>query len=186
MKASQIEKGLVVKIDGKLYTIVDFEHVKLGKGGAIYQTKLKTLSDGSIQNARIRSEETIEEVELEETEYEYLYRAGNGHILMNTANYEQITVKDSDFGDGLKFLKPNIQLRLKTYDGKIVSVTLPNTVDLTVADTPPEIKGAAITNKNKPATLDNGVIISVPSFIKTGDIIRIDTRTGEYVTRVKE
>ena len=186
MKASEMEKGQAVRIDGKLYTIVDYEHVKIGKGGAVYQTKLKTIADGSIQNARIRSEDTIEDIELDKSPYEYLYNQGGEYVLMNTVNFEQISLKGDAFGDGLKYLKPNIQLLVSTYEGKVVTITLPNTVDFKVTETPPEIKGATVTSKNKPATLDNGSIISVPVFIKVGDIVRVDTRSGEYVTRVKE
>ncbi len=186
MRASEMRKGQVLKIDGKLYAIVDFDHVKLGKGGAVYQTKLRTLTDGSIQNIRLRSEETIEEVDLDKRIYEYLYSSGNQHILMDTVTYDQITIDDDAFGDGQKYLKPNTQLQVSTYEGRPLVVTLPITVDLKVTETPPEIKGATATNQNKPATLETGAIVQVPSFVKIGELIRVDTRTGQYVTRVKE
>jgi elongation factor P len=185
MRASEMQKGLTINIDGKLYAIVDYQHVKLGKGGAVYQTKLKSLADGSIQNARLRSEETIGEVELDKRTYEYLYSSGNQHILMDTTTYDQITLDDDAFGNGVKYLKPNSQLQVSMYEGKPVIVTLPITVDLRVTDTPPEIKGATATNQNKPATLETGLVVQVPAFIRTGEMIRVDTRTGEYVTRVK-
>lgn len=181
-----MRKGQTIKIDGKLYAIVDFQHVKLGKGGAVYQTKLKSLSDGSIQNARLRSEEIVEEVYLDKGTYEYLYSSGTGHILMDTTTYDQITLDDDAFGDGTKYLKPNTQFQVSMHQGKPVIVTLPVTVDLKVTETPPEIKGATATNQNKPATLETGLVVQVPSFVKVGDIIRVDTRTGEYVTRVKD
>jgi len=181
-----MRKGQTVKIDDKLYAIVDYQHVKLGKGGAVYQTKLKNLIDGLIQNVRLRAEENIEEAFLDKTTYEYLYSSGDEHILMNTQTYDQISLDDDAFGDGPKYLKPNTQLQVSMYQGKPVVVTLPNTVDLEVTDTPPEIKGATATNQNKPATLETGLIVQVPPFIKVGEKIRIDTRTGEYVTRVKE
>jgi elongation factor P len=180
-----MQKGLTINIDGKLYAIVDYQHVKLGKGGAVYQTKLKSLADGSIQNARLRSEETIEQVELDKRTYEYLYSSGNQHILMDTTTYDQITLDDDAFGNSVKYLKPNSQLQVSMYEGKPVIVTLPITVDLRVTDTPPEIKGATATNQNKPATLETGLVVQVPAFIRTGEMIRVDTRTGEYVTRVK-
>ncbi|MEE9370484.1 MAG: elongation factor P [Sedimentisphaerales bacterium] len=186
MKASEMRKGQTVKIDGKLYAIVDYQHVKLGKGGAVYQTKLKSLTDGSIQNVRLRSEENVEEAYLDKRTYEYLYSSGSEHILMDTATYDQITLDDDAFGDGHKFLKPNTKLQVSMYEGKPVVVTLPTTVDLEVTDTPPEIKGATAANQNKPATLETGLVVQVPSFIKVGDVVRVDTRSGEYVTRVKE
>jgi elongation factor P len=185
MRASEMQKGQIVNIDGTLYAIVDFQHVKLGKGGAVYQTKIKSLADGSIQNARLRSEETIEEVELDKRTYEYLYSSGNQHFLMDTTTYDQITLDDEAFGDGTKYLKPNSQLQVSMYEGKPVIVTLPITVDLQVTDTPPEIKGATATNQNKPATLETGLVVQVPAFVRAGEMIRVDTRTGQYVTRVK-
>jgi len=183
MKAAEMKKGQTIVMDGKLYTIIDFEHVKCGKGGAIYQTKLKSVTDGLINNARIRSEETIEEATLDKRKYEYLYSEPNGHILMDLENYDQITLDDDAFGDGKKYLKPNTELVVSTYQGKIISVVLPNSVDLTVVETPPEIKGSTATGQKKSATLDTGLIINVPSFIKVGDVVRVDTRTGDYITR---
>ncbi|OHB73186.1 MAG: elongation factor P [Planctomycetes bacterium RBG_16_55_9] len=186
MRASEMRKGQTVKIDDKLYAIVDFQHVKLGKGGAVYQTKLKSLTDGTIQNVRLRAEENVEDAPLDKRTYEYLYSSGSGHVLMDTATYDQITLDDDAFGDGPKYLKPNTQLQVSMYDGRPVIVTLPITVDLEVKDTPPEIKGATATNQNKPATLETGLIVQVPAFVKVGELIRVDTRTGQYVTRVKE
>jgi len=186
MRASEMRKGQTVKIDGKLYNIVDYQHVKLGKGGAVYQTKIKSLADGSIQNVRLRSEEIVEEAFLDKRTYEYLYSAGSEHVLMDITTYDQITLDDDAFGDGPKYLKPNTQLQVSMYEDKPLVVTLPNTVDLEVKDTPPEIKGATATNQNKPATMETGLVVQVPSFIKVGEILKIDTRTGEYVTRVKQ
>lgn len=181
-----MRKGQTVKIDDKLYSIVDYQHVKLGKGGAVYQTKLKSISDGSIQNVRLRAEEIVEEAFLDKRKYEYLYSSGSEHVLMNTTTYEQISLDDDAFGDGPKYLKPNTQLQVSMYQGRPIIVELPNTVDLQVKDTPPEIKGATATNQSKPATLETGLIVQVPPFIKVGELIRIDTRTGQYVTRVKQ
>jgi elongation factor P len=186
MKVSKMTRGQTFVMDGQLYTIVDYEHVKLSKGPAVYQTKIRRLSDGSIQNTRLRSEDTIEDVELDKRTYEYLYSAGSEHILMDMVTFDQITVGDDVFSDAIKYLKPNTQLQMDMYQGKPVIVTLPITVDLVVTDTPPEIKGATASDQRKPATLETGVIVQVPSFVKVGELIRVDTRTGLYVTRVKE
>jgi elongation factor P len=187
MKASQMQKGQVITLDGKLYTILDFEHVHLGgRGGAVYQTKLKSLSDGLIQSIRLRSEERVEEVELDKRTYEYLYSKGRQHILMDMTTYEQVALDDNVFGDGAKYLKPNTQLNVSLYGGKPIIVNLPDTVELEVTQTQPEVKRATATSQNKPATLETGFVVQVPSFIKAGDIVRVDTRSGEYVTRVKE
>ena len=183
MRASEMKKGQTIKVDGKLYAIVDYQHVKLGKGGAIYQTKLKSLTDGLIQNIRLRSEETIEEAYLDRRTYEYLYSSGSEHVLMDVKTYDQISLDDAAFGDGPKYLKPNIQLQVSMYEGKPLVIELPNTVDLEVTDTAPEIKGATATNQNKPATLETGLVVQVPPFVKIGDVLRIDTRSGQYLTR---
>ena len=184
MRASDMRKGQTVKIDGKLYAISDYQHVKLGKGGAVYQTKIKSLADGTIQNVRLRAEEIVEEAYLDKITYEYLYSSGSEHVLMDIKTYEQISLDDDAFGDGPKYLKPNTQLQVTMYEGKPILVTLPNTVDLEVKNTPPEIRGATATNQAKPATLETGLVVQVPPFIKIGDTVRVDTRNGEYVTRV--
>jgi elongation factor P len=184
MKASDMKKGQTVKMDDKLYSVVDYQHVKLGKGGAVYQTKLKSLDDGSTRDVRLRSDENVEEAYLDKRNYEYLYSSGSEHVLMDLENYEQIYLNDDAFGEGPKYLKPNTQLQVSLYDNKPVIVSLPTTVDLEVTETAPEIKGATATNQNKPAKLETGISVNVPPFIKTGDVIRVDTRTGEYVTRV--
>lgn len=186
MKASEMKKAQAIKVAGKLYTIVDFEHVKLGKGGAVYQTKIKSITDGLIQNIRVRSEEILEDVELQKKSYEYLYSNASQHVLMDLQTFDQITLDDAVFGDALKYLKPNMQVVIDSYEEKPVVVTLPNTVDLTIVDTAPEIKGATAQSQTKPATLETGLVVQVPAFVKQGEIIRVDTRTGLYVTRVKE
>jgi elongation factor P len=186
MKVSDMKKGQTVTMDGVLYVIVDYQHVKLGKGGAVYQTKFKNLVDGGIRDVRLRAEETIEEAFLEKRNFEYLYSAPNEHVFMDLDNYDQISLDDDAFGEGPKYLKENEKIQISMYNGKPVVVTLPNTVDLEVKDTAPEIKGATATNQYKPATLETGLEVQVPPFIKVGEKIRVDTRTGEYVTRVKD
>ncbi len=186
MRASEMRKGQTVKVDNVLYTIVDYQHVKLGKGGAVYRTKLKSLKDGNIRDIRLRAEENIEEAYLDKRDYEYLYSSGSEHVLMDLETYDQISLDDNAFGDGQKYLKPNTRLQVSMYEGRPVVVDLPNTVDLEVAETAPEIRGATATNQPKPATLETGLVVTVPPFIKIGDIVRVDTRSGEYVTRVKD
>ncbi|AQT67383.1 Elongation factor P [Anaerohalosphaera lusitana] len=184
MKASDMKKGQTVTVDDKLYVVVDYQHVKLGKGGAVYQTKLKGLEDGGTRNIRLRADENVEEAYLDKRNYEYLYSSADEHVLMDTENFEQIMLDDDAFGDGPKYLKPNEQLKVSMYEGRPVVVELPNTVDLEVTETAPEIKGATATNQYKPATVETGYELQVPPFIKVGDVVRVDTRSGEYVTRV--
>ncbi|MCI0498958.1 MAG: elongation factor P [Planctomycetales bacterium] len=186
MKVSDMKKGQTIMMDGILYVIVDFQHVKLGKGGAVYQTKLKNLTDGGIRDIRYRAEENIEEAFLDKRNFEYLYSAPNEHVFMDLDSYDQIALDDDAFGDGAMYLKGNEKIQISMYKEKPVVVTLPNTVDLKVTDTAPEIKGATATNQYKPATLETGFVVQVPPFIRVGEKIRVDTRTGEYVTRVKD
>ena len=186
MRASEMKKGQSVTVDDKLYIIVGYQHVKLGKGGAVFQTKLKNLIDGSTRDIRLRAEEQIEEAFLDKRSFEYLYSAPDEHVLMDLETYDQISLDDNAFGEGPKYLKPNTKLQVSMYEGRPVVVSLPNTVDLRVAETAPEIKGATATNQYKPATMETGLVVSVPPFIKVGEMLRIDTRTGEYSTRVKE
>ncbi|MBN1846886.1 MAG: elongation factor P [Sedimentisphaerales bacterium] len=186
IKATEMKKGMVVKVDESPCLILDYQHVKLGKGGAVLQTKLKNVIDGTIINRRIRSEETLEQVFMERHPYEYLYSAGADHVFMHKENYEQITLDDELFADGKRFCKPNTDVELQFYDGKPLAVLLPNSVELEVADTPPKIKGATATNQYKKAILETGSEVMVPPFVESGELIRIDTRTGEYLERVKK
>ena len=186
MKVSDMKKGQTITLDGILYVIVDYQHVKLGKGGAVYQTKLKNLVDGGIRDIRYRAEENIEEAYLEKRNFEYLYSSPNEHVFMDLESYDQISLDDDAFGDGPKYLKENQKIQISMYNGRAVVVTLPNTVDLTVKETDPEIKGATATNQYKKAVMETGLEVQVPPFIKVGEKLRVDTRTGEYVTRVKD
>src|SRR6056297_1921408 len=176
MKASDMKKGMTITVDNTLYIVSDYQHVKLGKGGAVYQTKLKKIPEGSVRDIRLRADENVEEAYLDKRNYEYLYSTPNEHVLMDLETYEQIFLDDEAFGEGPKYLKPNEKLQVSMYEGKPVVVTLPNTVDLKVTETAPDIKGATATNQYKPATLETGLIIQVPPFIKIGETIRVDTR----------
>ncbi len=185
IKATEMKKGMVLKIDDALFVVVDYQHVKLGKGGAVLQTKLKSVKEGNIINKRIRSEETLEQVFVDKQPYEYLYSTGGEHILMHKETFEQISINDELFGDGPLYCKPNTDVELQLFNNNPLSVTLPNAVELVIEDTPPAIKGATATNQYKKATLETGVVVLVPPFVGPGELIRVDTRTGEYIERVK-
>ena len=186
IKATEMKKGMVLKIDGKLWVVVDYQHVKLGKGGAVLQTKLKDVLEGTTNTKRIRSEASLEDVYVDKQPYEYLYSSGGEHVLMHKETFDQITIDDALFGNGSKYCKENIDVEVQSFDGKALAVILPNAVELEVTDTPPAIKGATATNQYKKAILETGVEISVPPFVENGELIRIDTRTGEYLERVKK
>ncbi|MBN1765946.1 MAG: elongation factor P [Sedimentisphaerales bacterium] len=186
IKATEMKKGMVVVVDGNPCFVLEYQHVKLGKGGAVLQTKLKNVEDGTIVTKRIRSEESLEQVFVDKQKYEYLYSNGDEHVFMHKETYEQITLNTDAFGDGHKYAKPNIDVEIHTLNGKPLEVVMPNSVELEIVDTPPAIKGATATNQYKKATMETGVIVSVPPFVENGELIRVDTRTGEYLERVKK
>jgi elongation factor P len=185
IKATEMKKGMVLKVDGNPCLVLDYQHVKLGKGGAVLQTKLKNIIDGTIINKRIRSEEALEQVFMDKQKYEYLYSAGDEHVFMHQENFEQITLDGELFADGVKYCKPNTEIELQFYDGKPLAVVLPNSVELEVTDTPPKIKGATATNQYKKAILETGAEVMVPPFVENSELIRVDTRSGEYLERVR-
>ena len=186
VKATEMKKGMVVKVDGAPCIVLDYQHVKLGKGGAVLQTKLKNVHDGTITTKRIRSEESMEQVFLDKQPYEYLYSAGDEFVFMHKQTYEQITLGSDLFGEGAKWCNPNTDVELQFLEGKPLGVTLPNSVELMIVDTPPAIKGATATNQYKKATLETGEVIQVPPFVGNNELVRVDTRTGEYLERVKK
>ena len=185
IKATEMKKGMVIMIDGKPVTVVDYQHVKLGKGGAVLQTKFKDVVEGNIIDKRIRSEEILEQVFVEKQKYEYLYSSGGEHVLMHKENYDQINIGADLFGDAVKYCKPNTDVELQVFDGKPLAVVIPNSVDLMVTDTPPAIKGATATNQYKKATCETGLEVMVPPFVGPNEMIRVDTRSGEYLERVR-
>jgi elongation factor P len=183
---SDFRNGLIIKFKNGLYTIVEFQHVKPGKGGAFVRTKLKNLQTGRVLDNTFRAGEPIEPVRVERKKYQFLYRDGDSLVLMDNETYEQIDVNKSYFGEKEKFLKESEEVELLLDDeDKIVIAETPIFVYLEVVETEPGFKGDTATNVMKPATLETGAVINVPIFINIGDILKIDTREGKYVERVK-
>ena len=185
IKANDIRRGMVVTIEGTNFVVVDFAHHTPGNLRAMVQTKLRNMNSGSIIDKRLRSVDQIEVPYVETKEYEYLYSAGDEHVFMDTETYDQLHFAPEILGTAMQFLLPNAKVMVQYVGGKAVSVDVPASIDLTVTDTPPSIKGATATNQYKEATLETGLKVQVPPFINPGEKIRIDTRTGEYVERVK-
>ena len=183
---SDFRNGLIIKFKNDLYTITDFQHVKPGKGGAFVRTTLKNMRSGKVLDNTFRSGESVEVVRVERRKYQFLYKEAAGFVLMDNDTYEQITVPEDIFGEGSKFLKESDEVELLVDDAdQIVSAELPIFVYLEVSKTEPGFKGDTATNVMKPATLETGAEISVPIFIDEGDVLKVDTRTGEYVERAK-
>ena len=183
ISATDIRKGLILRVDGQLYAVVDFEHITPGKGQAVMQTKLRHIQAGHHTNKRFRSSEKVEQVFLQTQEMEFLYRDGDSYCFMNTQTYEQTLIPDELLGDLDRFLSHNALVRVVFYEGRAISVDVPAAVVLEVIETEPGVKGDTVTNVFKPATLDTGLQVRVPLFVKKGDKVKVDTRTGEFMER---
>jgi elongation factor P len=176
---------MVILFEGKLVKVVDFRHHTPGNLRAMVQTKLRDLRTGNSFEHRFRSADTIDKATLEQHEMEYLYSDGSQHHFMNTENYEQIGLSEDDLGDAAQWLMPGLKIQAEFYEGQPIGVELPASMELTVTSTEPSLKGATVSNVNKPATLENGVTIQVPPFVNEGDRIRVDPSEGRYMERAK-
>ncbi len=180
---SDFRKGLKIEVDGKPFVIVDFQHVKPGKGGAFVRTKLKNLETGQVLDQTFRSGARVGVPDLEEKTMEFLYNDEDQFVFMDLDTYDQVFLNRDQLGEAPKFMKPNITLQVLFYKGRPIGVELPTTVELTVTETEPGVKGDTASAATKPATLETGLVVQVPLFIQEGDVLRIDTRTGEYIER---
>lgn len=184
--ASDLRKGLKVQIDGEPYIVVDFQFSKPGKGQALYRTKLKNMITGNQFDRTFRSNDKFEKAPLEERTMQYLYSQGEEFHFMDTKNYEQIVIMREQMGDDVNFLIDNMEVQILLFNSNPIGVTLPNFVNLTVTKADPWAKGDTSGSDSKPVTVETGYVLQVPPFIEEGDKIQIDTRTGYYMTRVKE
>ena len=183
---SDFRNGLIIKFKNDLYTIVEFQHVKPGKGGAFVRSTLKNIRTGKVLDNTFRAGESVDVVRVERKKYQYLYREAAGLVLMDNETYEQITVPEEQFGVGAKFLKESEEVELLLDDNdNIITAEIPIFVTLKVTQTEPGFRGDTATNVMKPAILETGVQINVPLFIDEGELLKVDTRKGEYVERVK-
>ncbi len=185
-ESGDLRKGKKLEIDGEPYVVVQFEFVKPGKGQALYKCKLKNMVTGVQFDKTFRSGEKFNEADLEEVEMEYLYAEGNQYCFMNTSNYEQEYLSEEQVSESIDFLKENTVCSVLLFAGKPIGISLPNFISLRIEKTDPWVKGDTASGDSKPATLETGYVLNVPPFIEEGQLIKIDTRSGEYVERVKE
>lgn len=183
ISVNDLRTGLTIEWDGDIYTVVDFLHVKPGKGAAFVRTKLKNIRTGSTQEHTFRAGEKVSRAHIETHQMQYLYSTGDEYFFMDTETYDQITLSASDLGDAPKYLLENMTIGIQFYANKPIGVDLPTTVNLKVTQTEPGFKGDTATGATKPATLETGITVQVPLFIEEGDVLKIDTRTGEYLSR---
>ena len=183
MKATDLRPGLGCKIDGKLYVITNFEHRTPGNLRAFIQIKIRDVIQGKTIEKRLGSSDDVEVVDLDRRPMEYLYSDNTGATFMDKENYDQVVISPEVLGDALLFLRPNAELTVLFYDANAISLELPSSVELTVKDCPPEVKGATVTNQTKDATMETGLVVRVPAFIKQGETLRISTAERAYQSR---
>jgi elongation factor P len=181
--ATDIRKGTVLVLDGELYVCVDFQHSTPGNLRAKVQTKLKNLRSGQIVQKRFSSTERVETAFLDKRPCEYLYREGNHYVFMDQQNYEQYLIRAEEVSEQMGYIVPNTSVQVTFYEGQPVSIELPGTVELRVKHTEPGVRGDTVSNVFKPATLETGLQIKVPNHINIGDVVRVNTTTGEFVGR---
>ncbi len=184
-ESGDLRKGLKIEIDGEPWVIVQFEFVKPGKGQALYKCRMKNMITGVQVDRTYRSGEKFNEADLMEQEMEYLYNDGGSYCFMNTETYEQEFLSEEQVGEAKNFLKDNTLCTMLMFKGKPIGITLPNFVELKIVRADPWAKGDTASGDTKPATLETGHLLQVPPFVEEGEVIRIDTRTGQYVERVK-
>ena len=182
---ADFRKGLKIELEGEPYVIADFLHVKPGKGGAFVRTKLKSLVTGNVIDRTFRSGEKVQTPALDERNMQYLYKEGQVYNFMDSDTYEQLTLTADQLGEDSNFLKENIQVRIVFHNGKPIGVELPFFVELIIVKTEPGVRGDTARGGSKPATVETGAVIKVPLFLNEGDVIKVDTRTGEYIERAK-
>jgi elongation factor P len=184
VQATRIRKGHLVKYNNELCRVVETQHVTPGNLRGFVRTKMRRLRDGAMFEHRFRSEDMVERASLDEREMQYLYNDGSEYYFMDTSNYEQIQLSAEALGESANYLLPESKIRVEFYESSPVGIELPPTVDLKVQDTVPGIKGATANAQVKPATLETGLVVTVPAFVNTGDMVRVNTETGEYQGRV--
>ena len=183
--ATQIRRGMMILFDGEPCKVMEFRHHTPGNLRAMVQTKLRNIKTGSSFEHRFRSADTVERAMLEQHEMEFLYSDGSHHHFMNTENYEQVALSADELGDAARWLTAGLKIQAEFYEGAPIGIDLPPSMELTVTRTDPTMKGATVSNVNKPALLENGVTVTVPPFVNEGDRIRVDPTEGRYIERAK-
>ena len=183
ISTNDFKTGVTVEIDGDAWQVVDFQHVKPGKGAAFVRAKMRNLCTGSVVERTFNAAERLPNANVERKDMQYLYQDGDMYVFMDNETYEQLELNKAQLGNAINFLKENMNVKISSFNERILGVELPNTVELKVVETEPGIKGDTATGGSKNATMDTGYVVKVPLFINEGDVLRIDTRTGEYIER---
>lgn len=184
ISTNDFKTGVTIELDGVAYQVIDFQHVKPGKGAAFVRAKIKNVETGQVLERTFRAGEKVPRAHIERKDMQYLYSTGDVYTFMDMETYEQYSLSREQLEHSLPYLKENETVTVVFYKGKVIGIELPNTVDLKVVQTAPDVRGDTASGGGKPATLETGLVVTVPFFVKEGDTVRVDTRTGEYVTRV--
>ena len=184
INTSDIKNGITIEMEGGLFTVLEFQHVKPGKGGAFVRTKLRNARTGAVIDRTFRADERLQQAIIDKRDVQYLYRDGADYIFMDQGTYDQVPVSATFLGDVTNFLRETGMALLISHGDDIIGVELPASVELAVTDTEPGVQGDRVSGARKPATVETGFVVQVPLFVETGDVIKVDTRTGEYMTRV--
>ncbi len=183
ISSNDFRPGVTIELNGDPCQVLEFQHVKPGKGAAFVRTKVKNLKTGSTTELTFRGGEKVPKAAIERSQMQYLYYDGENYVFMDNNTYDQISLTEQQLAGGEKYLKENMDCQINIYKNDVLGVELPNTVELTVTETEPGIKGDTQSGGSKPATMETGVVVNVPFFVNTGDVLRIDTRTGQYIER---
>jgi elongation factor P len=183
VSTNDLKNGMALNLPEGLMTVVEFQHVKPGKGGAFVRTKLKNFRTGAVLERTFRADEKVPLAVIDKRDMQYLYREGTAFVFMDNESYEQLQVATDDLGNAVQFIKEGDSVILPVYDGNVVGVELPAAVELTITQTEPGVQGDRVSGARKPATLETGLVVQVPLFIEAGEKIKVDTRTGEYLAR---
>ncbi len=184
VSTSDFKNGITLDIPEGLMTIIDFQHVKPGKGGAFVRTKMRNIRTGAVIDRTYNAGEKMEQAFIEQREMQYLYKSGDDFVFMDNSSYEQLEVTPTQLGDAINYLKENDNANMKFFGDEIVGVELPAAVELVITQCDPGIQGDRVSGAKKPATLETGLVIQVPLFVNQGDKVKVDTRSGDYLTRV--
>ena len=183
IQATRLKKGMLIKVDQNLFRVLELQHVTPGNLRGFVRVKLRNIRNGAMSDQKLRSEDTLDRATLDEREMQYLYKDGDNYCFMDTTSYDQIHVSSETLGDSIHYLKSEMLIQVEFYGSEPVGIELPQAVDLKVLDTAPGIKGATASAQVKPATLETGIVVQVPPFVNPGDMVRINTETGEYLSR---
>ncbi len=185
ISTNDFRPGITVVIDGEIYMVLEAQHVKLGRGGAHVRTKLRHLLSGNVLERNFRAGETFEQAIVERRPYQFLYQRGSEFVFMDMATYDQVTLAEDQIGDATSFLKDGAEVTIVFHQDNPLLVEMPTTVELQVVETDPGLRGDTASGGSKPARLETGAVIQVPLFVNVGDLVRVDTRTGRYIERVR-